>query len=117
MLAQPAVAVVPAANLVAVQALKLRGEYRVKVIIGESADRRIAGVQGDVFQIVQPGEQADLREHRDAGDKHEPDMSGTALDDAVEPPEVIPVRPRQFQGCPSTSRIGLSYSSTSTTTC
>ena len=46
-----------------------------------------------MLQVVETREQADVREHADPGKEHEPDMLGTALDDAVKPPQVIPVRP------------------------
>ena len=91
--AQPAVAVVPAADLVAVQPRKFRREYRVQVRVGVAADGRTAGVQGDVGEVVEAGEQADLGELADPGDEREPDVGIAVLDHRVEAAQKVPVRP------------------------
>jgi hypothetical protein len=53
-LAGPVVAVVPGADLVAVQARKLRGEDLVQIGLGVAADGRVVGIEGDVVEVVEP---------------------------------------------------------------
>jgi hypothetical protein len=58
----PVVAVVPAADLLAVQPRQLGREHAVDVRIGVAAQGAELRVQRQVLQVVQPGEQADLAE-------------------------------------------------------
>ena len=53
-LSQPVVAVVPAADFFAIQPRQLRRKHRVDVFIGVAAQGTEAGIQGDVFEVIQP---------------------------------------------------------------
>lgn len=62
LLTEPAIAVVPTANFIAVQTRKFCSEHGIEVTIRIAADGGVARIQGNVFQIVQPGKQAHLGE-------------------------------------------------------
>ena len=62
---EPTVAVVPLADPVAVEAGELRREHVVQIGVGVAADGGITGIQGDVLEVVEAGEQAHLRELAD----------------------------------------------------
>ena len=89
--AQPVVAVVPGADLAPVQAGQFRREHGVQIRLGVAADRRIGGVQGQVDEIVQVGEQAHLAElahPRDEGQLH---VGITRLERPVQSAQVVAV--------------------------
>ena len=114
----PRVAVVPLADGRPIQARQLRAEHRVEVLVRIAADGPLyARIQRDVLEIVQPGEQAHLRELAHPRQEHEPHVRVAALDDRIQLAQFTPGWPGPASRRPSASRIGLSYSSTSTTTC
>ena len=90
--ARPAVAVVPVPDPVPVQAGQLRCEDRVQIRLGIAADGGVPRVQGDVLEIVESGEQADLGELADAGQQREPDMCVARLDGPVQATQKVTVR-------------------------
>ena len=92
--AQPVVAVVPLADPVPVQARQLRGEHGVQIGIGIAADRRVVRVQGQVGEVVEVGEQTDLRELAHPGDEGELHVGVAGLERAVQPAQVVAVGPR-----------------------
>jgi hypothetical protein len=83
-LAGPVVAVVPGADLVPIEAFELRGEDLVEVGLGVAADGRVLRIDGDVAEIVQAREQADLTELADTCQKREADVGIGVLDDRIE---------------------------------
>jgi hypothetical protein len=83
-LPQPVVAVVPGADLLPVQARQFRGEDLIQVGLGVAADGGIAGVDGEVLEVVQPREQADLAELAHPGEEGEADMGVRILDHRIE---------------------------------
>ena len=100
-LAQPAVAIVPQLDLVAVERppfriVERRCEDRVQLALRVAADGGEAGVQRDVRQVVQPGEQVDLRELGDAGEEHEADVGVAGLEGAVQPAQKVAVGAGDF---------------------
>ena len=97
LLPQPPVTVVPLANLLPVQTRQLRPEYRVKVRVRVPAYRRVLRPHRQVGQIVQPRKQTHLRELAHPGEKTEPHVRVTVLDDRVQPPQILPVRPRDLR--------------------
>ena len=90
-LAQPAVAVVPLADRFAVEPPQLGREDPVQFVIGVSADGCAAGVERDVLQVVQPGEEVDLRELAHAGQHQEADVRVAGLERPVETAEEVAV--------------------------
>ena len=94
---QPVVAVVPGPDQIPVQARQFRREDRVDVRLGIAADRRVAGVQGDVDETVEVGEQADLGELAHPGDEGELHVSVAVLDRAVQAAQVVTVRFRDIR--------------------
>ena len=88
----PAVAVVPMPDRIPVEALELGREHRVEIAVRIAADGGVGRTEGDVPQIVQPGEQPGLRELAHPGQETEPDVRVAGLDAAVEAPQEIPVR-------------------------
>ena len=100
-LAEPVVAVVPVADLVPVESGQLGGEHRVQVFFRVPADGGIARVEGDVGEVVEAGEQADLGELAHPGDEGEADVGFAVLEDGVEAAQEVAVgagRPRLFEG-------------------
>ena len=91
--AQPAVAIVPGPDHLTIQSFKLRSEHSLQIMIRISADGRMPRRQADVREVVETGGKAGLREHRDAGHEHEPDVVLGTLDDAVYLPQAVPVCP------------------------
>ena len=87
----PSVAVVPGADLVALQARQLGREHRVEVRVRVAADGRVARIQGEIGEVVQSGEQAHLAEPAHTGDEGELDVSVAVLDRAVQPAQVVAV--------------------------
>ncbi len=87
----PAVAIVPFPYGLSFQSRQLRCEHRVKIRIRIATDGGILRIQTDVVQIVQSRKQTHLRIHADAGHEHETDVSGAALDDAVQTAQVVAV--------------------------
>ena len=94
--AAPAVAVVPGADLVAVQARQLGREHRVQVGLRVAADRRVAPVQGEVGKVVQVREQAHLAELAHAGNEGEFHVGVARLDRPVQPAQVVAVGARDL---------------------
>ena len=90
---EPTVAVVPLADPVAVEAGELRREHVVQIGVGVAADGGITGIQGDVLEVVEAGEQAHLRELADPCNKAEPDVGVRELDGRVQPPQEVTVAP------------------------
>ena len=88
---EPAVAVVPAADLVPVESGQLRREHGVQVRVGVTADAGVARVQGDVAEVVESGEQAHLRELTHAGNEREPDVGVAVLDHRIEAAQEVPI--------------------------
>ena len=72
--AGPVVAVVPGADLVTVQPGQFRREDPVQIGLGVAADGGIVGRYGDIEQVIQSGEQADLTELGDPGEEGEADV-------------------------------------------
>ena len=89
--AEPRVAVVPFADAPAVEARQLRREHRVQVRLRVAADRRILRVEGDVGEVVQPGEQTHLGELAHPRDETEAEVRVAVLDHRVEAAQVVPV--------------------------
>ena len=89
--AQPAVAVVPAAYLPAVQAGQFRGEHDVQVAVRVAADGRVARVQREIFEIVEAGEDADLGKFAHPRQQRELDVRIAVLDDGVQAAQEIAV--------------------------
>ena len=95
--ATPAVAVVPVADRRPVQAVKLGRKHGVQVRFRVAADRRVAAVQGDVLEVVETGEQADLGELADAGEEGEADVRVRKLDVGVQAAQIVAVGARQLR--------------------
>ncbi|CAI8014647.1 hypothetical protein GBAR_LOCUS9143, partial [Geodia barretti] len=91
LVAPPVVAVVPAADLLAVESGQLRGEHRVQVGVGVPADIRVAPVQGQIGEVVEVGEQAHLGEFAHSGEERELDVGVGVLDRRVQPAQVVAV--------------------------
>ena len=67
------------------------GGYRAQVPVRISADGGVIGIETDVPEVVETRKETHPGEHADPGDEDEADVPGTALDDAVEAPQVVPV--------------------------
>ena len=93
----PAIAVVPLAHPLPVQAGQLRAEHRVQVALRVAADRRVDRIQGDVGEVVQLREQVHLRELADAGQEREPHVRVRVLDHPVQPAQEVPVGARHLR--------------------
>ena len=91
LIAEPAVAVVPVADRVPVEARQLGREHGVQIPIRVPADRRELGLQGDVDQVVEAREQADLGELADPREEAEPDVRVGVLHDGIEAAQVVAV--------------------------
>ena len=96
-LAEPAVAVVPEADLVPVEARELRREHRVQVGLGIAADGREFRVEGEVDQVVEAGEQADLGELANPRNEAEADVGIAVLDRRVEAAQKVAVGAGDFR--------------------
>ncbi len=93
---EPVVAIVPAADLVPVQALQFRGEDRVQIVVRVAAKGTVALVQRDVVQIVQARENARSRELAHPRQENETELLVAVLDRPVQAAQEVPVGPRQF---------------------
>ena len=91
LLAPPVVAVVPLADRLPVEARKLGGEHLVQVRVGVAAQGRVARVQGDVDEVVEVGEQADLGELADPGKQGELHVRIAELEVGVQPAQGVAV--------------------------
>ena len=101
LVAQPTVAVVPAAHFASVQPRQFRSKHPVQVGVRVAANVGVATVQGDVLKIVQAGEDVDLGELADSGEQGEPNVLVEILDGGVETAQVVTVgadRLRHSQG-------------------
>ena len=92
--AAPVVAVVPAADLVPVEALEFRGEDRVQIRVRVAANVRELRLQRDVDQVVQAREQARQLAH--PRQENEAELLIAVLDHRVEAAQEVPVGARQF---------------------
>ena len=97
LLAAPAIAVVPSADGLPVQAGELGREHGVQVGVEVAADRRVARVQGDVGQVVQAGEQAHLGKLAHPGEEGEPEVGVAGLDGRVQAAQVVAVGARHVR--------------------
>ena len=88
-LAGPVVAVVPGADLLAIEPLELRGEDGVQIRLRVATERGVLARDGDVAQIVQPREQADLAEFAHPGEEGEADVGIRVLDHRVQVPQPV----------------------------
>lgn len=91
LLTEPAIAAVPTANFIAVQTRKFCSEHGIEVTIRIAADGGAARIQGNVFQIVQPGKQAHLGERAYPREQSEFDVRVAELDGRVEPVQGLAV--------------------------
>ena len=98
LLAEPAVAVVPLADAVAVQPRQLRREHGVEVGVGVAADARVTRVQGDVLEVVETGEETHLGELADARQESKPDVRVARLDCGIQAPQIVAVGPGHLRG-------------------
>ena len=95
--AQPAIAVVPLAHPLPVQAGQLRAEHRVQVGLGVAADRRVDRIQRQIGEVVQLREQVHLRELADTRQEGEPHVRVRVLDHPVQPAQKVAVGARHVR--------------------
>lgn len=98
-------------DLLPVQSVKLRSEHSVWVTVREAADRDVARIEADVRPAIEAREQADLREHATPVTKTKPTCPAQSLKMTWKPCRSSGLAVAR-SGSWSTSRIGLSYSST-----
>ena len=109
------IAVIPFPNCRPIQPWQFVRENSVEVRIRVSANGRTAEIDGDVPEVVRPGERAHPGACADPGEKRKPDMRVRALDDRMQATKVVPVG-WIISGYSRASRIGLSYWSTGSAT-
>lgn len=68
---KPVIAVIPLTNCLGIDSGQALGKYGFEFFLGISADTGIPFVQGDIFQIVQPAEEAHFAELADSGQQDE----------------------------------------------
>ena len=88
-LAQPVITVIPITNPLAVQPFEFRREHGIDIGLGITAERRIAFIDGNIIEVIQPREQADLAEFGHPGEEGEVDVGILALDDGIKTPEPL----------------------------
>ena len=98
LLAEPAVAVVPLADAVPVQPRQLRREHGIEVGVGVAADARVARVQGDVLEVVEPGEETDLRELAHTSEESKANVCVARLDCGIQAAQIVAVGPGHLRG-------------------
>ena len=92
LLPEPTVAVVPVANGITVEAGKFRREDGVDVVFRVAANGCVGRFQGDVDEVVEIGEQTDLRELAHTCQEREFDMGFRELDRPIEAAKVVAIR-------------------------
>ena len=97
LLTEPAIAVVPMAYPVTVEARELRREHGVQVPFRVAADGGVRRVQGDVDEVVQAGEDADLGELAHPGEEGELDVRVAGLDGRVQSAQGVAVGAGQLR--------------------
>ena len=94
LVASPAVAVVPAADPLAIKPRKLRRKDLVEVALRVAANGREGRIKRDVDEIVEAREQADFGESAHSREEAEADMGVAVLDRRVQAAQVVAVGPR-----------------------
>jgi hypothetical protein len=97
-LAEEVVAVVPAPHFRQIDPVQIVGEGAGQFGLGVAAQGGGARVEGEVLQVVQPGEQRDLGELAHPGQQHEFEVRVQALDGRIEIAQALAHGPRPVRG-------------------